>query len=372
MKKYTAVLILLMFLLYQSVHVVAAPYWVKPGVYVRYAAVRYEPYLEYEKSIGTYLDPIYTMMLFYEYNGVTYQIHAKNTSFVEFKVLADNGTHLRMASRVITYNVTCTAMIKKGLDLPVFWDSSWVIRFSRGHSGVEGFEDYDYYKVILRNLTISGRYWIRKSDGMVIGDDGKVYGHTFLWYDPTENLSNDTPYLNLSPIFPPQYFEGISGKDEQMKTHYGTFGPPLGYVDLYSKHPTPIKVCIVNDTEKEYCPFVAPNPFRGGGFVYDPSTGITIAGDFWLFPADLRPMGVIFAHFSDQKGLYDNTVKKSYQYFPVLQLYDTNAEFRGAETVPFSKPKTPAEYVFYGSLILVGLVIVLNAGGMRNRGKCSS
>ncbi len=101
-------------------------------------------------------------------------------------------------------------------------------------------------------LNISGEYW--KRDGMVIDRMGHVYDHTFLWYDPTENISSNEPYINLSPITTSFYLNGTKGIDRDINTYYGTFGPPIGEVILVQKHPRPIRACFSLERYRD-CPF---------------------------------------------------------------------------------------------------------------------
>ncbi len=337
----------------------AYPYWVKPGVYVKYAALSYEPYVQYMESQGVKERPM-TMILFYNHSGALFNIHATGDVFLTFKIERDNGTHFEVAFRLTAHNVTVDVVLENGTDLPTFWNESEVVSFSAREAWWPGGVEY---KIVLKSLEITGSYYIRKRDGVVIGRDGRTYGHTFLWYDPTENLEG-SPYVNLTPVAPPFYLNGTIGIDKELVTYYGTFGPPIGRIVLVQRNPGPIQVCF-SAGNRRVCPFGTGGHEIVGGFTYDPDSGITLAGDMLVPPTDIRATGVVYALFSDLKGCYFNEVKEDYSVYPVLQLYDTNAEFQVGEEVPFSRPGTKLKYVFYGSLVLFGLAVVLNLWRVR-------
>ncbi|WP_258084311.1 hypothetical protein [Thermococcus thermotolerans] len=340
-------------------HVLSIPYWVKPGVYVKYAALRYEPYVQYKESLGVKKPPM-TMILFYNRSGVLFNIHATGDVFLTFGIERDNGTHLEVAFRLTAYNVTVDVVQKNSTKLPVFWNESQIVSSNISKTKWPGLVEY---KIHMKSLKIAGSYSIRKNDGMVIGPNGKHYGHTFLWYDPNENFGSNTPYVNLTPVASPLYLNGTIGLDKKLVTHYGTFGPPIGRVVLVQKNPSPIKVCFSVGTHKE-CPFGTGDNEIIGGITYDPASGITIAGDLLIPPADVRAIGIVYALFSDLKGAYFNEVKADYSMYPVLQIYDTNAEFQKAQEVPFSKAKTPWKYVFYIALTVLGIMAGTRSGGL--------
>ncbi len=89
--------------------VLATPYWVKPGVYVKYAALSYEPYVQYMESQGVKERPM-TMILFYNHSGALFNIHATGDVFLTFKIERDNGTHFEVAFRLTAHNVTVDAV----------------------------------------------------------------------------------------------------------------------------------------------------------------------------------------------------------------------------------------------------------------------
>ncbi|WP_157727117.1 hypothetical protein [Thermococcus siculi] len=295
-----------------------------------------------------------TMILFYNYSGIPFNIHATGDVFLIFRIEHDNGTHLGIAFRLTAYNATVDVIMENGTGLPAFWNESEVVSFKANKTwwlgGVE-------YKIILKSLEIRGSYYIRKRDGMVIGRDGRTYGHTFLWYDPTENI-DDAPYVNLTPVAPPLYLNGTLGIDKKLVTYYGAFGPPIGRVVLAQRDPGPIRVCFSAGNRRE-CPFGTGGSEIIGGFTYDPASGIILAGDMLIPPADIRTADIIYALFSDLKGCYFNEVNADYSVYPVLQLYDTNADFEAVEEVSFPRQEVPSEYAYYTSIGLLVLVSVI-------------
>ncbi|NJE31269.1 hypothetical protein E3E38_09475 [Thermococcus sp. 18S1] len=330
----------------------AAPYWAKPGVYVEYAALTYEPYVQYKESLGVKERPM-TMILFYNHSGALFNIHATGDVFLAFRIDSDNGTHLEVAFRLTAHNVTVDVILENGTDLPAFWDESEVVSFSTRRAGWSGVVEY---KIAMKSLEITGSYHIRKRDGAVIGLDGRTYGHTFLWYDPTEDIG-DIPYVNLTPVAPSLYLNGTVGIDKKLVTYHDTFGPPIGRVVLVQRNPGPIQVCFFAG-DRKVCPFGTGGDEIVGGFTYDPASGITLAGDMLIPPADIRTAGIVYALFSDLKGCYLNEVKADYSVYPVLQLYDTNADLGTVEEVQFNRERTPWEYAFYVLLVILGIALM--------------
>ena len=328
----------------------ATPYWVKPGVYIEYAAVRYEPYIQHQASAGTSPELGRTAFLTYLHNGNLYRIYAYNDTYVRFRILDEKDGYLTVGVRIEMKNVTVKVSVPSGENLSPIWEQSEVIKVEALHTPTGS--KVREYKVHLRSLSIVGVYRIRESDGAVFSMNGTYYGHTFLWVEPDKPPKENETFVVLPALNWTMRIKKVSSKDEATKTYHREFGPPVGTLSLVGP-PLVIKG-VVEFTSKTW-----------GGVRYDPSTGIVLSPTTLsvLISPDLSAVGILFATFNDERVAYDYEVKRDYSWAGLLLLYDTNAEFQQARKVPFPKPRTGFEFVFYGSLALLGLVVVTGLKG---------
>ena len=351
MEKSKVLLVLLTLLLYQFSYVIAAPYWVKPGVYIEYAALRYEPYIQYQASTGTSPELVTTALLSYLHNGNLYRIYAYNDTYVRFRILDEKDGYLTVGVRIEMKNVTVEAIVPLGRNLTPIWERSEVIKVEALPTPIGSkVREYD---IFLHHLSIVGVYRIRASDGAVFSMNGTYYGHTFLWIDPDKPPKGNETFVVLPALNWTMKVEHVYSMDNATKTYYGKFGPPVSILSIIGP-PLVIKGVVE---------FTTNTP---GYIYYDPTTGLVLSPTTlpMLISPDLSAVGIPFAVFNDERAAYDCEVKRYCPWAGLLLLYDTNAEFQQAKEVPFPKPKTPVEYVFYGSLTLLGLVIVV---GLKRR-----
>ncbi|NJE31270.1 hypothetical protein E3E38_09480 [Thermococcus sp. 18S1] len=328
----------------------AKPYWAKPGVYVEYAAMRYDPYIQYQLS-QEYSTEQRTAFLVYLFHNASYKIYAYNDTYLKFTILEETDGYLTVGVRIDMSNVTVKVTVPTGENLSPIWEQNEVIKVETiptpSNSGTRE------YKVYLRSLRIEGVYRIRESDGAVFSPNGTHYGHTFLWIDTDPGL---VPQENETfVVFPTQNWtmkvEKVSVRDKPTKTYYGEFGPPTAMLSLLG--PPLVMEGLVE--------FTTQTP---GDLCYDPTTGVVLSPTTIsiLISPDFAAIGIPFASFMDERVAYDQMVEKDLSWAGLLPLYDTNAEFQGVGEVPFSKAKTPWKYAFWGSLIFLGSIVAARGG----------
>ncbi|MCD6525090.1 MAG: hypothetical protein J7K48_08925 [Thermococcus sp.] len=333
----------------------AAPYWVKPGVYIKYAAMRYDPYIEHLISKGYSPYKLRTADIFYFAHNITYRILAYNDTYLKFSILDEREGYLTIGVRIDMSNVTVKVSVPEGKNLTPIWRQDEVMKIETPPTPIN-FEGRAY-KVYLRSLTITGVYRVRKSNGAVFSLNGTYYGHTFLWVDTDPDM---TPKKNETFVVLPSLnwtmkVEKVSSMDRTLKTYYGEFGPPVATLSLIGP-PLIIKNTVEFNTQ-------TPDDL-----LYDPATGLVLSPTTLtiLISPDLAAIGIPFATFLDQRAAYDDQIKEKFVWAGTLLLYDTNAEFLGVQEVPFSKAGTPWEYAFYAALTLLGAAAVRIA--VRRRG----
>ncbi|AJC72839.1 hypothetical protein X802_10750 [Thermococcus guaymasensis DSM 11113] len=364
MKKAIPSMLVTMFILIGSFHsALAAPYWVKPGVYIEYIAERYDPYIQYLNGKG-YVSNISkaTSVIFYECNGTVFRILTLNDTKIRFRVLEISNNWATIGVRIELNNVSILTLVKKNTTPPRLWDvgTSEVIIEPPHDQSIP--EDIVWYKIFTKRAVITGVYKLQLNDSAVFDLNGKFYGHTGLWYQATEEWDPSLPFI-VEPGNVSYYIRKTGSWKRSFWTPYGTFGPPVGVLTLESEGGT-IGVSI-GGIFKMFERTVSPN--STSTVPVDPNSDIIIGHsptDF-TFP-DLQAIGVIFGLFNDQRGAYLNQVKRDYSTWSGLLLYGTNAEFQGVQEVPFSKAGTPWEYAFYAALTLLGAAVVQTA--VRRRG----
>ncbi|AIU70727.1 hypothetical protein TEU_10495 [Thermococcus eurythermalis] len=345
-------LAVLMFLLALPTQLaVATPYWAKPGVYVEYAAMRYDPYIQYQLSQG-YSTEQRTAFLVYLSHNASYKIYAYNDTYLKFTILEETDGYLTVGVRIDMSNVTVKVTVPAGENLSPIWEQNEVIKVETiptpGNFGTRE------YKVYLRSLGIEGVYRIRESDGTVFSLNGTRYGHTFLWIDTDPGLvpqENETfvvfPTLNWT-----MKVEKVSVRDKPKKTYYGEFGPPTAMLSLLG---SPLVM-------EGLVEFTTQTP---GDLCYDPTTGVVLSLTTIsiLISPDLAAIGIPFASFMDERVAYDQMVEKDLSWAGLLPLYNTNAEFQKVQKIPFSRVQTPLRYTFWVSLVLLGSIVAVRGWG---------
>jgi len=329
----------------------AAPYWVKPGVYIEYVVTRYDPYIQYQASAGTSPELVRTAFLTYLHNGNLYRIYAYNDTHIRFRILDEKDGYLTVGVCIEMKNVTVKVSVPKGKNLSPIWERSEVIKVEALHTPMSS--EVREYEVHLRSLSILGVYRIRESDGGVFSVNGTYYGHTFLWIGPDNPPKENETFVVLPTLNWTMKVKKVSSVDEAKKTYYGEFGPPVSTLSLVG--PPLVINGVVEFTTETW------------GFIrYDPATGMVLSPTTLsvLISPDLSAVGIPFAAFTDERVAYDYEVNRNYVWAGLLPLYDTNAEFQRVEKVLFPKPKTKLKYVFYGSLVVFGLVAIVRFGKM--------
>ncbi|WP_297093048.1 hypothetical protein [Thermococcus sp.] len=313
--------------------------------YLTYTALRYNPYVNYRLSHGDKPEWVTTSLMFYNYSGVLYRINAYNDTEITFK-LKDKGEYIISHVTVLLSNVTVMTFLPKGVSPPIFWNESELISKKTEKSHDTSFKDWMWYVFKLRRVKISGEYLIRKSDLTVIKDK-LSYGHTMLFDDPGNPLKEGETFT-MYP-FSTTIDKITINNEDPLKWRNITYYPP-------------IKTVVTN-----HYSFNLTQPF-GKGF---PVEIVQLATLIYTFDAsdgkliatpnggpDLWAIGILDAQFMDEYAEYRVEVEHDNSYATGLVLKSFRINERTTEEVIFNKPKTEVAYLFYGSLILVGLVIV--------------
>ncbi|ASJ09302.1 hypothetical protein A3L11_08695 [Thermococcus siculi] len=326
-------LIILLIVLIGAYPVKAAPYWVKPGVYVKYAALRHEEIARKYESGGASLS---TGDVVLEVNGTYIQMSALGDTYLTFTIVGDKGDYLLMKLSLEMFNVTIKQFGDKTV---ILWPESALI--SKKNLNNE----------TLFNVTearYSCTYKIRKDDGMVFDTAGTNYGHTILWDD-----------LGNAPITMDQPFQLVGFADNSVSRVVNV---------------TPLDVTVITKTSNFTKPAIYVRTAGGGSIktpvgevsfsgtdavlYFDGSTGMFVTGFFPTAP-DLAACGVKLVYFMDQWGMYmsRNHKEKGKLYTYGIGFYDTNSEFGAAETVQFSKSETDTRYLYTAVVLLLVLAL---------------
>ncbi|WP_258084312.1 hypothetical protein [Thermococcus thermotolerans] len=325
----------------------AIPYWAG-NASLTYEANYYAPYVDYRLSQGDKPEWITTSILIYNYSGVLYIIKTYGSTTLEFHLKRD-GRFVDVTAEIILKNVNVSAFLPPGISPPSFWNESKVISTKVMKSHYPGFEDWKWYIFHLRELTIVGKYRIRVNDSMVI-KDGTVYGHTMLWDDPMNPLTNDSPF-SIHPLSTRIKSVQIDN-DNVFRIRNITIEPPTKLVVT-----TPYSYNLTQHLRKDF--LIENNPYSAMIFRFDASGGILLstfqeAPDFWA-------LGVLSASFVDEYSLYQVEVKgdKFYLTGLVLENFTTKVESTGRD-VRYPRPKTGLKWMFYASIAILAGVLVWN------------
>ncbi len=340
----------------------AAPYWVKPGVYIEYAAHRYDPY--FPLVTGASPDMINTAMLIYSVNGTLFRIEAHNDTRIRFEFLGVEEGSLRVRGIIEMENVTVTSIGLNSTEFPKFWDGGDVISEKLEKSHDVGFLDCVWLVVNLRKLTLVGEYRIRLNDSAVLGMDGAYYGHTFLWVD-TSNPPKTGTIFSEAGTFEIAFYT-LRSINRSMMTYYGQFGPPLVALSTNFTRGD-ISFAQRIDSRRKYTLMDISLHGPGPSLIYDPSTGLAVyPNSIGMAPyADFMAIGILWAEFVDEKAAYRMMAEKDDSWGYGLVLYDTNADFGATEEAQFPRPEAPSEYAYYASLGLLVLMFVLTTARKR-------
>ncbi len=355
MRKAIPSMLVTMFILIGSLHsALAAPYWVKPGVYIEYIAKRYDPY--FPLVTGARPEQIHTAEIFLEVNGTLFKISAHNDTRVRFEFLNEERGYLTVRATIEMTNVTLQSTFLNNISkYPVFWNPEDVISEELIPNPDYGFLDCVWLRVQLNKLNIFGIYQIRVRDGAVFDRNGNYYGHTFLWIEPGDPPMTNETFSIRGNVTNTVWKTG--NLNRPLMTYYGKFGPPLFSVMLTTEN---FKLSQRIDDNRNYTLLEVSFGGPSGGGIYDPFTGIAIyptavgAAPY----ADFYAIGIRWAVFEDELGAYRAMKEKDSLWLSGLVLYDTNAEFQKVQEVPFSKAQTPLRYMFWVSLVLLGSIVV--------------
>ncbi|GAB6102062.1 hypothetical protein JCM16138_12850 [Thermococcus atlanticus] len=336
----------------------AAPYWAKPGVYIKYAAMRYDPYIKYMIEKGNPPRAINTAELMYLYRGILFRIYAKNDTNVTFRFLGEEKGYMTVALEIAMSNVTIMTIVRKDTKIPRFWDEKQVIWEKIEKSHDVGFLDCIWPQVKLKTLEIRKLYRIRLSDGTVFDMNGTAYGHTILWVNTTNPPAPGSIFGKWRESVITVY--NTSTPRKSVMTYYRKFGPPV-MVMLFSVPDMNLSQRV--DSQRNYTFFSMTVFGPSGSAIYDPSSGMVIAPVAYALGVipDLRAAGIVFATFTDEHSAYLALAKHDFSWASGLVLYRTNAWLGGVERLPFPKPRTQSEYVFYASLLILAVSVVKKA-----------
>ncbi|WP_297458774.1 hypothetical protein [Thermococcus sp.] len=310
-----------------------------------YVSSRYNPYIQYRLSRGDKPEWVTTSLMIYNYSGVAYVIQAHNDTEVIFK-LKDQGRYIHSHVTVLLSNVTIMTILPRGVSPRIFWNESELISERTEKSHEFNFKNWTWYIFELRTVKIGGAYTIRKKDLQVIRD-GIAYGHTMLFDDPGNPLKEGEVFT-VYPFFTTINKITINNRD------------PLKWKNIIYYPPTKTVVT-------DYYSFNITQPFGRGfpieivpmatlSYTFDASDGklITTLNS----GPDLWAIGILNADFIDEYSCYRVEVKHDYLYAFGLFLKSFRINEGEVEKVIFRKPKTKVAYIFYGSLLLLGLVVV--------------
>ena len=332
----------------------AAPYWVKPGVYIEYIAKRYDPY--FPLVTGARPEQIHTAEIFIKINGTIFRISASNDTRVIFKFLSVQKGYLTVETRIEMKNVTIVSMGLKNSTFPEFWDRNEVISTSIEPSHDAGFLDCQWLKVKLGHLTLSEKYLIRLSDGAVFDMEGRYYGHTALWVDPSRLPGPNETFFKSGSVVSKVY--NVSPMDRKMMTYFREFGPPLIGISRTLEGFNVMQE--LGDGRKfTLLELQVQGPAIYG--IYDPSSGLCLYPSTWgltLLP-DFGAIGIVFAVFTDELSAYRVQKEHSTLWASGLVLHRTNINFITARKVYFTREGTPLKYAFYFSLLLIGVILII-------------
>ncbi|CAI1493393.1 MULTISPECIES: hypothetical protein [Thermococcus] len=354
MRKAIPSMLVTMFILIGSFHsALAAPYWVRPGVYIEYIAKRYDPY--FPLVVGARPEQIHTAEIFIKINGTIFEVYANNDTRVIFKFLSVQNGYLTVETRIEMENVTIVSMGLKNSTFPEFWDRNEVISTSIEPSHDAGFLDCQWLKVKLGHLTLSGKYLIRLSDGAVFDMEGRYYGHTALWVDPSRLPESNETFFKFGSVVSKVY--NVSPIDQKMMTYFREFGPPLIGISR-TLEGFNVTQELGDGRKFTLLELHVQGPAIYG--IYDPSSGLCLYPSTWVLTLlpDFGAIGIVFAVFTDELSAYRVQKEHSKLWGSGLVLYRTNIGATETEKVSFSGEGTPLEYAFCASLILLGVILI--------------
>lgn len=318
----------LIIILFGSHVALAAPYWVGKGAVVEYVAYRDNTYINELLQKGAPPETVTTASLYYIQNGSGYMIKAYSTSYLRFKITEASADFFRVKAEVVLSNVTILANASS----PRFWRGEWTINSTCRNNEC-------LYR--LKELRITGTYKIlRKNNEVVV--DGRVYGKTFLWIDPTEPPENGTVLFDADgAVLRVQRLENVN---KSFKTYSGTFGPPL--VKLYTS-----KINInVGSVSAEGM----------NVYLYDGSDFVLLSWFGLAGIADLRAIGAVTMSLIDQRTGREGIQTLGptlYRFTPAPQA----PQNLGEQSSPLagSGDSSYVRVAFYVMLLIVGGVLVM-------------
>ena len=311
-----------------------------------YVASRYDPYIHYRVSHGDKPDWITTSLMIYNYSGVLYVIKTYNNTVIRFNLSDENNGYILSHVQIELSNVTVMTVLPKGIHPPSFWNKSEILSTKTEKSHDPDFRDWEWHLFKLKRVKIGGSYLIRKSDLAVI-KEGVAYGHTMLFDDPGNPLKEGDTFARYP--FTVSIARVTVNNKKSLRWKNVTYYPPTKTVVT------------------EHYSFNLTQPF-GRGF---PVEIVQLATLIYTFDAsdgkliatpnsgpDLWAIGILDAHFTDEYAEYRVEVEHDNSYATGLVLKSFKINERKTKEISFNKPKTEVAYLFYGSFILLGLMIV--------------
>ncbi|WP_297435537.1 hypothetical protein [Thermococcus sp.] len=343
-----------MFILIGGFHsALAAPYWVKPGVYIEYIAQKYDPYIQYRVSHGDKPDWITTSLMIYNYSGVLYVIKTYNDTVIRFNLSDENNGYIISHVQIELTNVTVMTVLPKGVHPPAFWKEVDVLSAKTEKSHDPDFKDWTWYMFKLREVTITGSYLIREADMQVV-KNGKAYGHTMLFDNPLHPIEKGSTFSK----YPFRTVIGRVAVDNKNSKKWKniTYYPPLKTVvtERYSFNLTqpfgkgyPIEIV-------QMATLIYTFDASDGKLIFTPNGG-----------PDLWAVGILDASFTDEYALYQVEVRHDDSYATGIVLKSFRLKGENTGVVVFEKPKVKTSYVFYCSLAILLLALLI---GRYNKG----
>ncbi|AFL96119.1 hypothetical protein CL1_1924 [Thermococcus cleftensis] len=319
-----------------------------------YTSERYDPYVHYRLSQGDKPEWITTSLIIYNYSGVLYVIKAHNDTVMRFE-LAQKGDYISSHVTVLLNNVTVMTFLPRGTAPPVFWNESEVLSEKVEKSHNPDFKDWNWYVFKLGEVTIRGAYLIRKSDLQVV-KDGKVYGHTMLFDDPGNPLEKGDSFSEYP--FATSIDRVTIDNDKPRRWKNVTYYPPLKTVvtGQYSFNLTQPFGRGYPLMDVQMATLIYTFDASDGKLVFTPNGG-----------PDLWAVGILDASFADEYALYQVEVKHDDSYAVGLVLKAFRLKEGKHETVAFEKRGTETSYVFYASLVVLVLTVVLTRRNVLRR-----
>ncbi|AEC50988.1 hypothetical protein PNA2_0070 [Pyrococcus sp. NA2] len=316
------------------------PYWIEPGVYMKYVAYQTKSIDPTSSGFGDA-----TLQVVYNYSGKLFKIGAFGNSTVTFRVESIvNDTAIVSVEISMEYPKILYSTEGKTLDFSPFWDNNSVIWMVHNKSKTTG--KY-ILEIVLRNLTLKGKYKIDLKTGDVYDLRGRYHGKTILWYDVANPFKiNETICVDSEGR--EVKIDRITVSNISFLTYYKTFKPPIITIK------TTIGV-LKTPTSK----VIGRNVM-----IYDGSSGILISFLAPNFP-DAKAAGFPVLYGFDMKGFElsrKEWKREDIQIGGGLVLLDTNADLIKTRLINYSEKTSKLNYIYLLLLLLFILSLLVKRG----------